>query len=76
MSAPHTHFSSPTRVLKRRKEALARLPKVASPLSRDKRVKKNPRTQEVLDAERARLIELASGNYQKPTFKKAFHVGN
>jgi hypothetical protein len=77
MSAPHTHFSSPSRVIRRRKGALARLRNSVTPLEKDQRVKTNPRTQDQLDAERLTLTELASGTYQKKSkIVKAWNVND
>jgi hypothetical protein len=76
MAKVHNHFSSPSRVIKRRKEALTRLRSVASPLPKDKRVKKNPRTQETLDKECIRLHDLTSGVGKKEKFVKAWNVND
>lgn len=76
MAKVHSHISSPSRVLKRRKGALARLAKVATPLAKDKRVKKNPRSQDTLDAERVRLTELIAGVASKSSIKKAWNVND
>jgi len=71
--------NSPSRKLIRRKAALARLPKVATPLAKDTRPKKGTRrTQDALDAERAQLVALTtqyggsvSGSGYKPPKKRA-----
>lgn len=76
MAKVHNHFASPSRVTKRRKEALTRMRSVASPLPKDKRVKKNPRTQEVLVEERARLLALISNGDRKEKFVKAWNVND
>jgi hypothetical protein len=76
MAKVRNHFSSPSRVLERRKEALARLRKATTPLEKDKRVKKHPRTQEALDAERARLTDLIAGSGKKEKVIKAWNVND
>jgi hypothetical protein len=53
-------INSPSRKLARRTAALARLPKVAAPLAKDTRPKKEPRGQAALDAERAQLVALTT----------------
>jgi hypothetical protein len=76
MAKVHNHFASPVRVAKRRKDALARLRNSATPLEKDKRVKKNPRSQDALVEERARLIDLIAGGGKKDKFVKSWNVND
>jgi hypothetical protein len=76
MAKVHNHFASASRVLKRRKEALGRLRNSATPLEKDKRVKKNPRTQEALVEERVRLTDLIAGGGRKEKVLKAWNVND
>lgn len=78
MAKVHNHFSSPSRVLKRRKEALARMPKVAKSWPEDTVFKGNwrPRSQATLDAERDRLTDLIAGVSKKEKFVKAWNVND
>jgi hypothetical protein len=76
MAKVHNHFASPSRVSKRRKEALARLRNSTTPLEKDKRVKKNPRSADALNAERARLTDLIANGGKKEKFVKAWNVND
>ena len=63
-----THFSSPVRVLRRRTEALARLPKKIGEDSK--------RTQEQLDLERETLTSLVNGGARPKKAKGAWHLSD
>jgi len=80
MAKVHNHFASTSRVLKRRKEALARMPKVAKidgPYGADyTETHPRARTQAQLDAERARLTDLIAGGGKKAKFVKAWNVND
>jgi hypothetical protein len=76
MAKVHNHFASASRVLKRRKEALARLRNSTTPLEKDKRVKKHPRSEDALKDERARLVDLIAGGGKKAKFVKSWNVND